>query len=119
VPDKDLNFDEFDRVNVPAWLGEMAAIITGFCSAESDEEEPLTLEQIRARTHRHEIQGPYAYLWLRVFGELPSPQKAKASLTSTAPAGAPAAHPTEPREGPTKRSNPSAGHGKISSSTKF
>ncbi|MFZ0708579.1 MAG: hypothetical protein WAM53_00935 [Terrimicrobiaceae bacterium] len=71
VPDENLNFDEFDHVDVPAWLGELATVVTGFCSAESDEEEPITLEQIQAKTHRQDVQGPYAYLWRRVFGELP------------------------------------------------
>jgi hypothetical protein len=76
---------------VPAWLGELATVVTGFCAAESDEEESLTLDQIRTKTHRHEIEGPYAYVWLRVFGELPSSQKTKASLISTAPVEAPVA----------------------------
>ena len=116
VPDSDLNFEEFDRVDVPAWLGELATVVTGFCSPESDEEEPLTLEQIRTKTHRHEIHGPYVYLWLRVFGELPSPQKAKASLTSTAPVEAPAARSAEPREEAAERPPPS--HGNSSASTK-
>ena len=58
VPDENLNFDEFDHVDVPAWLGELATVVTGFCSAESDEEEPITLEQIQAKTHRQDVQGP-------------------------------------------------------------
>ncbi len=89
VPDRNLNFDEFDRVEVPVWFGDLAMAVTGFCSPDSDEQEPLTLEQIRVKTQGHDIKEPYAYLWRRVFGELPLPQQTKA-LTSTAPNEPPA-----------------------------
>jgi WD40 repeat protein/energy-coupling factor transporter ATP-binding protein EcfA2 len=79
APDKNVNPDEFDRVEVPVWLGDLAMVVSGFCSAESDEEEPLTLEQIHQGTHPHDIKGPHAYLWHRVIGELPSSQQSNAT----------------------------------------
>ena len=82
VPDKKVNPDEFDRVEVPVWLGDLAMVVSGFCSTESDEEEPLTLDQIHQRTPPHDIKGPYAYLWHRVFGELASSQQSSATSTA-------------------------------------
>jgi len=112
VPEEKMNLDEFDHLDVPAWLADLAIAVTGFCSADADEEEPLTLERIRARTPLQDIRGQYVYVWRRFFGELPSGQKAKASLSSTAPAPKPPAQtpsPTtslKPGEEISKPSNP-------------
>jgi WD40 repeat protein len=70
VPDEMVAFDRLDPV--PPWLADLAITVTGFCSADPDEEEPLTLERIRAKTSPHDIRGQYEYVWRRFFGELPS-----------------------------------------------
>jgi hypothetical protein len=94
VSEATAGFDKLDHV--PAWLADLAVAVTGVPLSDDEEEAPLTLERIRANTPLQDIRGQYVYVWRRFFGELPSGQKAGASLSSAALASKPPAQTPPP-----------------------